>query len=136
VFHHRSQDAITHEDIDGRSADFVFIDAAHDLALNQATWKRLLPLLSPRAIVVIHDTGGIPRSQTPPGDWSLAEHARWADDEFEHQPGERAFVNWLLERHPEFVQIHLHSRHTQRHGMTLVQRSAPLPRPPNRSGAA
>jgi predicted O-methyltransferase YrrM len=129
VFRHRSQDAITREDIDGRQADFVFMDGGHELAVNKATFERLTPLLSKSAVVVIHDTGAIPRSVWPDGHPALAATDRWAGDEFEHQPDERAFVNWLLERHPEFSQIHLHSRRAFRHGMTLLQRSAPLPRP-------
>ncbi len=41
-------------------------------------------------------------------------------------PDERAFLNWLLDEHPEFSQIHFHSRQTVRCGITLLQRSAPL----------
>lgn len=44
----RSQAEITPEDLDGRLADFVFLDASHDLELNQATFERLLRLM-PRA---------------------------------------------------------------------------------------
>jgi trans-aconitate methyltransferase len=132
TFHTRSQDELAPDDLDGRRADLVFIDAAHDLTLNQATFERLLPLLAPRAIVAIHDTGGIPRDllALADGHWMLALPEIWADDEWEHQPGERAFTNWLLDRHAEFSQIHLHSRHTMRAGLTLLQRTAPLPRPP------
>jgi predicted O-methyltransferase YrrM len=131
VLRSRSQDAITPQDIDGRSADFVFLDGAHDLAINQATFARLLPLLSPEATIAIHDTGAIPRSLTPQGHWTLDHPERWAGDDYEHQPDERAFANWLLATHPEFAQIHIHSRRTFRHGMTVLQRSAPLPRPEN-----
>jgi hypothetical protein len=52
------------------------------------------------------------------------------DDEREVMPGERAFMNWLLDEHPEFSQVHLHSQRTVRCGITVLQRSAPLPRPP------
>lgn len=106
----------------------MFLDGGHDLAVNQATFERLIPLLSDRAVIVVHDTGAIPRSLWPAGHLALAITAGWAGDEFEHQPDERAFVNWLLDCYPEFSQIHLHSRRAFRHGMTLLQRSAPLPR--------
>lgn len=129
VFRARAQEAITPEDLDGRSVDFVFLDGAHELAANQTMFERLRPLLSPLAVIVIHDTGTIPRSITPAGHPILDLTDRWADDQYEHQPDERAFANWLLERHPDFSQIHIHSRHTFRHGMTLLQRSAALPRP-------
>lgn len=54
----------------------------------------------------------------------------WIDDEREVMPDERAFSNWLLDEHPEFSQVHFHSRRTVRCGITILQRSAPLPRPP------
>jgi hypothetical protein len=38
-----------------------------------------------------------------------------------------AFVDWILEVRPELAQIQLDSRHTVRHGMTLLHRRAPLP---------
>ncbi len=130
VFRNKSQDTIDSADVDGRKIDLVFLDGAHDLAVNQLTLQRLEPLLAERALVVIHDTGAIARQAMPieplaPG--NAAEH--WVGDEFEHQPDERAFVNWLQQEHPDFAQIHLHSRRVFRHGMTLLQRSAPLPRP-------
>ena len=131
VFHNRSQDTITADDVDGRSVDFVFLDGAHDLAINQATFERLLPLLSSIALLVIHDTGGIHRSIMPPEHWTRDIAERWVGDWFEHQPDERAFVNWLLASYPEFSQIHLHSHRVFRHGMTLLQRTAALPRPPD-----
>jgi len=129
VFRTRSQDALTREDIDGRLADFVFLDAAHDLGLNEATFERLLELTAPEAILAIHDTGAIPRALVPAGHWTLGVTERWAGDDYEHQPDERAFVNRLLERHPEFSQVHVHSRRAFRHGLTLVQRSRRLARP-------
>lgn len=129
VFRNRSQDKLTREDIDGHLVDFLFLDASHDLAHNQATFDRLLTLMASRAILVIHDTGSIPRAITLPGDFTLDLTERWVGNEFEHQPDERAFVNWLLETHPEFSQIHLHSTRAYRHGMTLLQRSLPLVRP-------
>jgi hypothetical protein len=51
-------------------------------------------------------------------------------------PDERAFVNWLLDEHPEFSQVHFHSRRTTRCGITVLQRSEPLPRSPEPGRAA
>lgn len=56
VFRTRSQDTLTREDVEGRLADFVFLDAAHDLGLNEATFEHLLELT---AIVAIHDPRGL-----------------------------------------------------------------------------
>jgi predicted O-methyltransferase YrrM len=129
TFRLRSQTELTSADIDERPADFVFFDAAHELDLNQTAFQRLLPLMSPDAILAVHDTGTVPRALFPPWHWLLRESENWVEDEYEHQPDERAFVNWILERHSEFAQIHLHSRRTVRCGLTLLQRSAPLARP-------
>jgi predicted O-methyltransferase YrrM len=129
VFRVRSQETLTGDDLDGRLADFVFIDGAHELALNTATFERLLPLMQSNAIVAIHDTGTISRAFVPDGHWTLDVRERWVGDEYEHQPDERAFANWLLENHPEFSQVHFHSRRVFRHGLTVVQRSEPLDRP-------
>lgn len=128
-FRLRSQDEITQDDIDGRLADFVFLDGAHELAANQATFKRLSAMLASNAVIAVHDTGTIPRHFSPPGHWTLGQSERWVGDEYEHRPDERAFVNWLLEAHPEFSQLHIHSRRAYRYGFTLLQRSVPLPRP-------
>jgi predicted O-methyltransferase YrrM len=126
VFRLRSQDELTSADVDGRPVDLVLLDGAHELALAQATFERLLPLLAPTAVVAVHDTGAIPRDLFPPGHWLLEDSERWAGDEYVHQPDERAFVDWVLESHSDFAQVHLHSRRTVRCGLTLLQRSAPL----------
>jgi predicted O-methyltransferase YrrM len=129
VYRTKAQEDLSGEDLDGRTIDLVFLDGAHDLDLNRSAFGRLLPLMAPKAIMAIHDTGTVPRALIPPDHWTTTIPARWVGDECEHQPDERAFVNWLLETHPEFAQIHLHSRETLRWGMTLLQRSEPLPRP-------
>jgi len=130
TFRTRSQDELTPEDIDGRKADFVFLDASHELDLNLRTFARLLPLMAPDAILAIHDTGTIPRRFVRDGHYFLASDVGWVGDEREVMPDERAFMNWLLEEHPEFAQVHFHSRRTVRCGFTLLQRMALLPRPP------
>ena len=126
----RSQTELTRSDLDGQEADFVFLDASHDLTLNQATFQRLLPLMRPNAILAVHDTGTIPREfLVRENHWALHEPDRWVGDECEVMPGERAFVNWLLDEHRDFSQLHLHSLNTARCGITLLQRTERLPRP-------
>jgi len=130
VFQTRSQTEITRADIGGRLADFVFLDASHDLSLNQTTFERLLGMMAPDAVLAVHDTGTMPRALLESaGHWALWHADGWVDDAWEVAPGERAFVNWVLEKHPGFSQLHLHSRRTLRCGITLLQRSGPLPRP-------
>jgi predicted O-methyltransferase YrrM len=129
TFRTRSQAELTPDDIDGREADFVFLDASHDLDLNRSTFSRLLSLMAPNAILAVHDTGTIPRHFVRSGHIWLESNTGWIDDEREVMPDERAFLNWLLDEHPEFAQVHFHSRQTVRCGITVLQRSAPLPRP-------
>lgn len=130
TFRIRSQTELTREDIDGREADFVFLDASHEFDLNRRTFRRLLPLMAPNAILAVHDTGTIPRHLLAPDHYWFESTIGWLGDEREVMPGERAFSNWLLDEHPEFSQVHFHSRKTLRCGITVLQRSARLPRPP------
>jgi predicted O-methyltransferase YrrM len=130
IVRQRSQAELVAADIDGRLADFVFLDASHDLTLNQETFERLLPLMQPDAILAVHDTGTMPRELLADMEhWALWQPERWIGDECEVMPGERAFLNCVLEEHPEFSQIHLHSRNTLRCGITLLQRGGLLARP-------
>jgi hypothetical protein len=129
TFRIRSQTDLTRDDIDGREADFIFLDGSHELTSNQAAFERLRMLMSPTAILAVHDTGSVPRGLFPPSDPLLNIEKGWVGDEYEGQPGERAFVNWLLAEHPEFSQVHFHSRRVIRCGITVLQRSAPLARP-------
>lgn len=128
-FARKPQDEITAEDIDNRQIELLFIDASHELVINQRTFAAIEPLLGERALLAIHDTGTWSREHLPA---SHAEHAarrpgQWLGDEYAHQPEERRFVNWIGEAHPRFAQIHLHSRWTLRHGLTLLQAGGPLP---------
>jgi Methyltransferase domain len=121
----KSQTAFDPADIGGREIDFVFFDAAHELDLNQETFRRLLPHLSAEAMVAVHDTGVWNRAhfctihetfaREMPGEWLDAET-------YAHQPGERAFIDWITATHPDFVALHFHSTRTLRHGFTLLQR--------------
>lgn len=102
------------EPVDG--VDFVFLDASHDFELNKITFEKLLPCLSHRAIIAVHDTG------TWPGNVFNAQAGYDLDDnEYIHCPGERIFVNWISENYPDFQQIHLHSFPKIGHGITLLQ---------------
>ncbi|MGH2915001.1 MAG: O-methyltransferase [Solirubrobacteraceae bacterium] len=128
-FRLRSQGAIEQADLDGDRADLIFLDASHDLALNKATFARLRDVMAERALLIVHDTGTLPRHVFPARHPALAERDHWiGGDEYEHLPDERAFVNWILDTNPEFAQIHLHSNRTLRWGLTLLQRTMPLPR--------
>jgi predicted O-methyltransferase YrrM len=129
-FLHKSQETFSPVDVGGRLIDFVFIDAAHELDLNQKTFTLLLPSLAPNAILAVHDTGTWNRHHF------LSEHFNFANerpnqwlnlDEFQHQRAERQFVNWVADAFSDFQVIHLHSLNCVRHGITLLQRGHTLP---------
>jgi predicted O-methyltransferase YrrM len=136
-FRRRSQDEITSADVDGRLVDLVFLDASHDLELNQRTFAQLLPLLAPRAIVAVHDTGTWAVDRMLPSHRSVTAtepHGWLSSSEFQHRREERLFMNWIAEEHPEFAQLHLHTLSTLRHGLTLLQRGGRLQTDPARDG--
>ncbi|MDQ6765921.1 MAG: hypothetical protein M3Z22_07475 [Verrucomicrobiota bacterium] len=127
-FLHKSQSEFAPDDIDYAKVDLVFFEAVHDLALNQETWKRAVGSLSERCLVVVHDTGTWTRSD------ALANYGPadlnpqwWLNDEYQHQRGEREFVNWITREYSDYSQIHFHSLLTLRHGLTILQRNEPLP---------
>lgn len=114
-FARKSQVEISGADVDRQPVDLVFLDAAHDLALNQQTFERVVELMSSDALLLVHDTGTWHRSAFASAHARAAsEQARhWiGPDEYQHRPDERDFVNWVLERHPEFLPApHPHHAH-------------------------
>jgi predicted O-methyltransferase YrrM len=130
TFHKLSQTEIEPDHVGGGPVDLAFLDAAHELALNQEAFLRLSRLLSANGIIAVHDTGTWRR------DVMLDVHRAHAqvhgaggwlsEGEYQHQADERRFVNWVLER-GDFDVVHLHTTVVLRHGLTLLQRRMPLP---------
>ncbi len=137
TYHRKSQDEITPGDVGHASVDLVFLDASHDLELNRRTFERLQEVVSDDAIIVVHDTGTWHPSMIYHQDWAARyPERRVSDQEYLHEPDERAFVNWVRETYPEYAQIHLHTTRVLRHGLTLLQRSRRLSVPGERPDAA
>ncbi len=125
----KSQTDFEPADIGGREIDFAFFDAAHELDLNQETFRRILPHLAAEATVAVHDTGLWPRRHFRAIHHEFASEmpGEWRDDDlYAHQPGERAFIDWIVTQHPEFSALHFHSTRTLRHGFSLLQRKRSL----------
>ena len=125
----KSQSDFDPRDIDHQKIDFVFFDAAHALELNVATFNRIFSQLAPEAMVAVHDTGLWHRSHFAPIHETFAKEnaGEWKNRElYAHQPGERAFIDWILAEHPEITAIHFHSTRTLRHGFSLLQRMRSL----------
>jgi predicted O-methyltransferase YrrM len=125
----KSQNDFDPVDVQNQKIDFVFFDAAHELDLNKDTFQRLLPHLSAEATLAVHDTGLWNREHFAPIHHTFTrDHPGvWQNENlYAHQPGERAFIDWILANHPEFTAIHLHSTRTLRHGFSLLQRRRQL----------
>ena len=116
-------------DIGNQKIDLCFIDASHLFELNQITFKKLESSLAEEAIIAVHDTGiwmkpffgsaHQQRATEAPGGWI-------SETEYQQCPDERKFVNWILTDRHGFSEVHLHSKHVLRNGMTLIQKSRPL----------
>ena len=125
----KSQTAFEPEDLAGRKIDFAFFDAAHELDLNQETFRRILPHLAAEATIAVHDTGLWHRQHFQPvhHEFASAMPGEWKDDQlYAHQPDERAFIDWIVTQHPGFCALHFHTTRTLRHGFSLLQQKRAL----------
>jgi len=131
TFHFKSQTEVSSADFTHLPVDFVFLDASHQLDLNQVTFARLLPLLAPDGLIAIHDTGTWAKKFFEPSQVERGRTAASEDwlnaDEFQPAKAEREFVNWVLDEHREFSVINLNTLNTMRNGITLIQRTRKLP---------
>lgn len=112
TFVHKSQ--ANFESI-GDKIDFVFFDASHDLELNKITFEKILPELSDKAIIAVHDTGTWPYIVEDTGGYEI-------NGEYLHRPDERKFVNWIRDTYPDFDQLHFHTLSKVRHGLTIIKK--------------
>jgi predicted O-methyltransferase YrrM len=129
----KSQSDFSPSDIENRKIDLCFLDASHDLSFNLRTFKLVQPHLAEAAIIAVHDTGVWHRKffkdehrafvNSPAGKAT----GQWIDtDQYQQAVSERLFVNALLRTCQDFSQIHFHSVHTLRNGITLLQKRRPL----------
>lgn len=129
LFIRKSQTEFCPADIENRMIDFVFIDASHDLQLNQQTFERIYPALSSDAIICIHDTGLWHKDCFEPLHEEIAKQNRsgWVDDcTYAPHNDERRFVNWIADVYPAFQCVHFHSTRVLRHGLSILQRAKKL----------
>lgn len=119
-FHFRSESQDAAHDI--KDIDFIFLDASHYLDLNQKTFLNFKDRLNDKAIIAIHDTGAWVGGNV----FDVAQGHMNAKGEWVHRPEEIDFVNWIRKEYPEFDQIHFHSSHQVRHGITLLQKRVTL----------
>lgn len=117
TFHQVSQETFIPEEI----VDFVFLDASHELEINKQTFMNIVPHLSEKAIIAIHDTGKWPHNV-----YQFNAGMDTSDGRYSHCPDEIRFTNWLQDEHPDWQQIHFHSDRETRHGITLLQKKTRL----------
>jgi len=125
----KSQTEFDATDIRRQTIDFAFFDAAHELDLNQETFRRIVPHLATEGMLAVHDTGLWPREhfQSIHHEFEREMPGEWVTENlYAHQPGERRFIDWILSEYPEFSAIHFHSTGTLRHGFSLLQRKRVL----------
>jgi len=132
-FLRKSQADFCAADVGDQPVDLCFVDASHELELNQATFRKLEGCLSEGAVIVVHDTGTWVKEHFSPIHAEVAAKipGNWiSPTEFQSCKGEREFVNWVLTHCPGFSEIHLHSKRALRNGMTLIQKNGVLPTEP------
>lgn len=134
-FHAKDQREFSPSDLGGREVDLALLDASHDLAINRETFERVAPAMAEGAVLAVHDTGTWHRDRMDEAhlEWAKASNGTWiGPDEFSPWPEERRFVRWVVDQHPGWGFVHLHSARTLRHGLTLLQK--PLARPVGADG--
>lgn len=99
-----------------RDVDLVFVDASHLFTDCMAAYERFAPVLSPRALILVHDTGDWPPPGTPlPPQWEAWKHHR------AHFLGhDRAFVRALREF--GWADVTFGTPDHLRHGITVLSR--------------
>jgi len=120
----KSQTDFEPADIDNRTVDLAFFDAAHDFDLNVRTFDKLRDSLAEKALMVVHDTGAWYVNQKGP----KTEEGYFLNGSatvYIHHPGERRFVNYI-KTIGTFDQVHLHCSSNFRPGLTVIQKNSSL----------
>lgn len=108
---------------DSRLIDFLFIDASHDLEINQATWASFVTRMSSNAVVMVHDTGLWVDTHRPPDFTHGRPGTKHGVTGRFHQPDEVMFVQWIEKNFPNWTRMDFMSVNAFRHGFTLLQRT-------------
>ena len=133
--------ALDSSDVSHRPVDFVFFDGPHRLELNKAIFRRLLPMLSPFALIAVHDTGYWSREWLRSTESGRKAIATWACGGggcasargtatgrqmllHVNSAEERQFIAWVLKNGSgcPFNAVSFHSFNYLRNGITLLQR--------------
>ncbi len=94
--------------------DLIFVDAAHLLDKNIACYEKVCPLLSPHAMILVHDTGPWKETDLPP------QWAGWVKPRAELLSHDRSFVLYL--RGEDYRDVTFGTNRHLRHGITVCMK--------------
>ena len=120
-FHLKSQTDFDLTDVDNRIIDFVFFDDGHIFSVNSKAFNIINDKIALNGILIVHDTG-LHRHEY--GDGCTCDAPKYCGGA--HQKDERVFINWILDNHPEWQVIQIHSFNFWRHGLTIMQKKYKL----------
>lgn len=100
--------------IEDNSIDLALFDASHILKQSIAAFKNLTPSLSPKALILVHDTGDWYTGELPP-QWEA-----WKENRATFLEHDRNFVRYL--RQQGFLDITFESSDHLRHGYTVLKK--------------
>eukprot|EP00741_Cyanophora_paradoxa_P024483 tig00022075_g23640.t1 len=124
-FKQKDQTKFDPADVDHRAVDLAFLDAGHTFNIQYMLWPRLLQVLAPDALVIVHDTGLHKHERLKEGACSCDLPNKCG---FHHQaclhayPRPRSPLSSIQKAYPEWQTVTLQSYNTYRHGATILQR--------------
>lgn len=121
----KSQADFDTNDVDNKLIDLVYLDDGHIFDVNVKFWEKILPSLTYNAVVIMHDTGLHINDEEKYAKNCVCEfnnsYCGWA-----HCIDDRHFINWVIDKYPEWSVINFHSFNIYRHGLTILQRKFKL----------
>ncbi len=115
-FYLKSQTEFLPSDIENRKIDIAFFDDGHIFDINTVAFTKLINQMAPNGLTIVHDTG-LHLNELGGCTCDFPKYCGGA-----HQKDERLFINWVLEKYPEWQVIQLHSFNVFRHGLTILQK--------------
>jgi predicted O-methyltransferase YrrM len=112
--------------INDQKIDLCFLDCSHNVAINQRCLNKVLPTLSNKGILAIHDTGFYtPEAVEKAPDWYKENCPLRLKNLKTNMPviaAEQHTVMWLLKAYPNLQAINLNAQTIIRNGITLLQK--------------
>lgn len=111
-------------DISNQNIDLVFFDASHELNDTIVAYERIKPLLTPKSIILVHDTGAYREEVFNP---SQLDYIKKVENSIVyHCPDEHIFIQKLKDQGYNVINFTCLSK--IRHGIAVLQREFDLKR--------